>query len=170
MCSHRKLIIVWSTLFCFVFTVLSVDLMKDICSVDCYILGHSSTRSYFVFGLSNFNPLKEFRAYPSFISFVIYLLKSTIKNFCSIIVKVHVRGALRLLIIWQCWLWLVAISGKKITDKSFCTLWYSFSGYGGIMRAIRELTQRLLLEWILQNMVRHFVTHKQVQADKRNPI
>ena len=42
-------------LFCFVFTVLSVDLMKDICSVDCYTLGHSSTRSYFVFGLSNFN-------------------------------------------------------------------------------------------------------------------
>ena len=38
------------------------------------------------------------------------------------------------------------------------------------MSAIRELTQRLLLEWILQNMVRHFVTHKQVQADKRNPI
>ena len=29
---------------------------------------------------------------------------------------------------------------------------------------------RLLLEWILQNMVRHFVTHKQVQADKRHPI
>ena len=28
----------------------------------------------------------------------------------------------------------------------------------------------LLLEWILQNMVRHFVTHKQVQADKRHPI
>ena len=27
-----------------------------------------------------------------------------------------------------------------------------------------------LLEWILQNMVRHFVTHKQVQADKRHPI
>ena len=27
----------------------------------------------------------------------------------------------------------------------------------------------LLLEWILQNMVRHFVTHKQVQADKRHP-
>ena len=29
---------------------------------------------------------------------------------------------------------------------------------------------RLLLEWILQNMVRDFVTHKQVQADKRLPI
>ena len=29
---------------------------------------------------------------------------------------------------------------------------------------------RLLLEWILQNMVRHFVTHKQVHADKRHPI
>ena len=28
----------------------------------------------------------------------------------------------------------------------------------------------LLLEWILQNMVRHFVTHKQVQADKWHPI
>ena len=28
----------------------------------------------------------------------------------------------------------------------------------------------LLLEWILQNMVRHFVTHKQQQADKRHPI
>ena len=28
----------------------------------------------------------------------------------------------------------------------------------------------LWLEWILQNMVRHFVTHKQVQADKRHPI
>ena len=28
----------------------------------------------------------------------------------------------------------------------------------------------LLLEWILQNMVRHFVTHKQLQADKRHPI
>ena len=28
----------------------------------------------------------------------------------------------------------------------------------------------LLLEWILQNMVRHFVTHKQVQVDKRRPI
>ena len=28
----------------------------------------------------------------------------------------------------------------------------------------------LLLEWILQNMVRHFVTHKQVQADKRHSI
>ena len=28
----------------------------------------------------------------------------------------------------------------------------------------------LLLEWILQNMVRHFVTHKQPQADKRHPI
>ena len=27
-----------------------------------------------------------------------------------------------------------------------------------------------LLEWILQNMLRHFVTHKQVQADKRHPI
>ena len=26
------------------------------------------------------------------------------------------------------------------------------------------------LEWILQKMVRHFVTHKQVQADKRHPI
>ena len=29
---------------------------------------------------------------------------------------------------------------------------------------------RLLLEWILQNMVRHFVTHKQLQAGKRQPI
>ena len=29
---------------------------------------------------------------------------------------------------------------------------------------------RLLLEWILQNMVRHFVTHKQVQAHKGHPI
>ena len=29
---------------------------------------------------------------------------------------------------------------------------------------------QLLLERILQNMVRHFVTHKQVQADKRHPI
>ena len=28
----------------------------------------------------------------------------------------------------------------------------------------------LLLEWIFQNMVRHFVTHKQVRADKRHPI
>ena len=28
----------------------------------------------------------------------------------------------------------------------------------------------LLLEWILQNMVREFVTHEQVQADKRLPI
>ena len=28
----------------------------------------------------------------------------------------------------------------------------------------------LLLEWLLQNMLRHFVTHKQVQADKRHPI
>ena len=27
-----------------------------------------------------------------------------------------------------------------------------------------------LLEWILQNMVRHFVTHKQVQADKLHSI
>ena len=27
-----------------------------------------------------------------------------------------------------------------------------------------------LLEWIHQNMVRHFVTHKQVQADKPHPI
>ena len=30
--------------------------------------------------------------------------------------------------------------------------------------------RRFLLEWILQNMVRHFVTHKQVLADKRHPI
>mgnify|MGYP007058674398 CR=1 FL=1 len=30
--------------------------------------------------------------------------------------------------------------------------------------------ERLLLEWILHNMVRHFVTHKQVQAGKRHPI
>ena len=29
---------------------------------------------------------------------------------------------------------------------------------------------RLLLGWIIQNMVRHFVTHKQVQTDKRHPI
>ena len=29
---------------------------------------------------------------------------------------------------------------------------------------------RLFLECIIQNMVRHFVTHKQVQADKRHPI
>ena len=28
----------------------------------------------------------------------------------------------------------------------------------------------LLLEWILQNMVRHFVTHKQVQAHKQHPV
>jgi len=28
----------------------------------------------------------------------------------------------------------------------------------------------LLLEWLLQNMLRHFVTHKQAQADKRHPI
>ena len=33
-----------------------------------------------------------------------------------------------------------------------------------------SLPNRLLLEWILQNMVRKFVTHKQVQADKRHPI
>ena len=33
-----------------------------------------------------------------------------------------------------------------------------------------QLNHRLLLEWILQYMVRHFVTHKQVQADKRHPI
>ena len=35
---------------------------------------------------------------------------------------------------------------------------------------IGSIVGRLLLEWILQNMVRHFVTHKQVQADKRHPI
>ena len=29
---------------------------------------------------------------------------------------------------------------------------------------------RCLLEWILQIMVRHFVTHKQLQADKRHSI
>ena len=33
-----------------------------------------------------------------------------------------------------------------------------------------HLPKWLLLEWILQNMVRHFMTHKQVQADKRQPI
>ena len=37
---------------------------------------------------------------------------------------------------------------------------------GGLLR----LPKRLLLEWILQNMVRHFVIHKQVQAYKRHPI
>ena len=33
-----------------------------------------------------------------------------------------------------------------------------------------HVAERLLLEWILQNMVRHFVRHKQVQADKRHPL
>ena len=28
----------------------------------------------------------------------------------------------------------------------------------------------LFLEWILQNMVRYFLLHKQLQADKRHPI
>ena len=36
----------------------------------------------------------------------------------------------------------IAISVNKFTDKSFCTLWYSFSVCGGFMRAIRELTQQ----------------------------
>ena len=31
---------------------------------------------------------------------------------------------------------------NKFTDKSFCTIWYSFSEYDGIMRTIRELTQK----------------------------
>ena len=34
----------------------------------------------------------------------------------------------------------------------------------------QSLSTWLLLEWILQNMVRHFVTHKQVQVDKRHSI
>ena len=34
----------------------------------------------------------------------------------------------------------------------------------------KEGARWFLLEWVLQNMVRHFVTHKQVQADKRHPI
>ena len=34
----------------------------------------------------------------------------------------------------------------------------------------RWVNEWLLLEWILQSMVRHFVTHKQVQADKGHPI
>jgi len=38
------------------------------------------------------------------------------------------------------------------------------------LEARLALSRGLLLEWILQNMVRHFVTHKQVQADKRHPI
>ena len=33
-----------------------------------------------------------------------------------------------------------------------------------------ETPKWVLLEWILQNRVRHFVTHKQVQADKQHPI
>ena len=37
-------------------------------------------------------------------------------------------------------------------------------------RTYYYLHKGLLLEWILQNMVRHFVTHKQLQADKRHPF
>ena len=35
---------------------------------------------------------------------------------------------------------------------------------------LKGVSKRSLLEWILQNMVRHYVIHKQVQADKRHPI
>ena len=41
--------------------------------VDCYTLRHSSTRSYFGFLPFEIHPIKHFRAYPSFISFVIFL-------------------------------------------------------------------------------------------------
>ena len=34
----------------------------------------------------------------------------------------------------------------------------------------KDILKCLLLEWILQNMVRYFVTHIQIQADKRHPI
>ena len=44
----------------------------------------------------------------------------------------------------------------------------------GLLKVHRRLNfsegMRFSRVWILQNMVRHFVTHKQVKANKRNPI
>ena len=48
-------------------------------------------------------------------------------------------------------------------------LWSVMTFYRSFF-TLRSHSKGLLLEWILQNMVRHFVTHKQVQADKRHPI
>ena len=50
-----------------------------------------------------------------------------------------------------CWICRMYVDGSRTLKEK---LWIQLS----------------LLEWILQNMARHFMTHKQVQADKRQPF
>ena len=49
---------------------------------------------------------------------------------------------------------------RNATLKHACIVWVDRTA----------IFKEFLLEWILQNMARHFVTHKQIQADKLHPI
>ena len=70
---------------------------------------------------------------------------------------------------------ITAVENQPITADHRVTCNKSISSFRVFSRDVMaamlvSLNKGFLLEWILQNTVRHVVTHKQVQADKRHAI